>query len=264
MAHDPTYGNLCLGVGAAHAGSDWLRSALTGHPAMSVCPMADVDYFHHRHMGGGAPGRAARAARLQAAPDPLPPGWATHYLSDPVDDAWYLRLFADASHHAYRCDFSDSAAFLSAADWRRIEAQCDRLRVIFTMCDPLARLWRHGLARHAGAAQPDLRRFLDCPDIRRAGDYGATLAAMQDGLTEGAWRVVFHEDIGDDPLFMLRRIEQFLGLAPDPDLEPPPMAERHPPPPDADEVPRDVANLLRRVRRDVEEAGFSPPDCWSL
>ncbi len=281
MTRELVFGNLFLCIGAAHAGTSWLRQALVGHPHLSVCPIADVDYFHHRHVDPDhltaerRRARLGRAAAVDAAMDgPNNEGpasdWVAAYLSDPVDDAWYRRLFPQHPDPGYACDFSNSGALLTAAHWRQIEAQCRTLRVLYLMRDPLTRLWQHGQADgHAEAAPPQdagapYAAFHRSGTIRRAGDYARTLAAMQDGLKIGSWRVIFYEDLAEDPQATLDAVERFLGLPATPGRPLPPVPDgvRHTP--DPQHVPPDVARDLASVRREVEAAGFSPPDCWQF
>lgn len=50
MGRGRLFGNLCLGIGATFSGTYWLRTALAGHPDLSICPMGNVDYLYHRHL----------------------------------------------------------------------------------------------------------------------------------------------------------------------------------------------------------------------
>lgn len=277
MRPSAIFGKLCLGIGGADDGVDWLRAALAPHRDLWVCPLDTNDYLYRRVLGAPKPGERHRMRRLcegsALACDPATrtpedlrralDGGAL-YLADPVDDAWYAGLLTLGREQAYACDFSGQGALLTAQNWRRIEAECDTLRVIFIMRDPLARSWHRLHAQHAGTEGGTVAPVW--PDALHdpAGEYGATLAALQDGLKARSWRVIFYEDVEEDPAFTLRGIEKFLNIDPMPHPNVAKIAAQGPSLPDPDDVPPDIAADMARIRRDVEAAGFSPPDCWTF
>lgn len=286
MTNGRLFGDLFLGIGAMKAGTTWLYAMLDRHPALHFCPEKEVHYFYHRYVDNAQLNEQRRLSNVRERYllrfDPQTANidrvrqnlhWVSAYLSGPVDDHWYRNLFQLRRHHRYACDFSNLSAHLPASVWPRIEAQCDTLRVLYTMRDPLKRLWSHTkfhlqvtdqlhLLDKWGPDQFDA--FVRQPFIWDNAEYGRTLRAMQDGLSAPCWKAVFYEDIHADQRAMLRGIEDFLGIAhfdyPDALL-----ARRftesvsHPMPAFfADLFARDIA----RIRAEVQDAGFVLPDRW--
>ena len=280
------FGNLFLGIGAMKAGTTWLYAMLDRHPALHFCPEKEVHYFYHRYVDNSQLSEACRLSnareRYLLRFDPETANidrvrqnlhWVSAYLSGPVDDHWYRNLFQLRRHHHYACDFSNLSAHLPATVWPRIEAQCDTLRVLYTMRDPLKRLWSHTkfhlqvtdqlhLLEQWGPDQFD--SFVRQPFIWDNAEYGRTLCAMAEGLSAECWKAVFYEDMHADQRGMLRGIEDFLSVTPF-DYPEALLARRftesvaHPMPGFfADLFAADIA----RIRGEVQDAGFALPARW--
>ncbi|MEB8388976.1 sulfotransferase [Rhodobacteraceae bacterium KMM 6894] len=280
------FGDLFLGIGAMKAGTTWLYAMLDRHPELHFCPEKEVHYFYHRYVDSAQLSEQRRLSNarerylLRFNPDTANMDrvrqnlhWVSSYLSGPVDDHWYRNLFQLRRHHRYACDFSNLSAHLPASVWPRIEAQCETLRVLYTMRDPLKRLWSHTKFHLQVTNQlhlldqwgPDqFNSFVRQPFIWDNAEYGRTLRAMQDGLSGDCWKAVFYEDIHADQRAMLRGIEDFLGVAqfdyPEALLSrrftesvPHPMPDFF-----ADLFATDIA----RICTEVQAAGFTLPTRW--
>lgn len=286
MADHRIFGNLFLGIGAMKAGTTWLYAMLERHPELHFCPEKEIHYFHHRYVD---PGQLSEARRLANARDRYllrfdPDGanidrirlnlhWVSAYLSGPVDDHWYRGLFQMRRQHRYACDFSNLSAHLPAEVWPRIESSCDRLRVLYTMRDPLKRLWSH-VKFHLQVTDQlhlletwgprEFEAFARKPFIWDNAEYGRTLRALAQGLRRENWQAVFYEDIHADQRTMLRRIEDFLGVThhdyPDALLARRYTESVRQPMPAffADIFAADVA----RIGDELRQEGFEPPETW--
>lgn len=286
MTERRLFGDLFLGIGAMKAGTTWLYAMLDRHPALHFCPEKEVHYFYHRYVDNTQLSEARRLSnareRYLLRFDPETANidrvrqnlhWVSAYLSGPVDDHWYRNLFQLRRHHRYACDFSNLSAHLPATVWPRIESQCDTLRVLYTMRDPLKRLWSHTkfhlqvtdqlhLLEQWGPDQFDA--FVRQPFIWDNAEYGRTLRAMSEGLSAECWKAVFYEDMHADQRAMLRGIEDFLGVTPF-DYPEALLARRftesvaHP-------MPGFFADLfaddIARIRGEVQAAGFTLPARW--
>lgn len=286
MADNRIFGNLFLSVGAMKAGTTWLYAMLERHPELLFCPEKEIHYFHHRYVD---PTRLGEQRRLSNAReryllrfDPETANidrvrqnlhWVSAYLSEPVDDHWYRNLFQMRRQHRFACDFSNLSAHLPADVWPRIESSCDRLRVLYTMRDPLKRLWSHTKFHLQVTGQlhlldtwgpRDFEAFVRKPFIWDNAEYGRTLRNLAQGLSPGTWRAIFYEDIHADQSAMLRRIEDFLGVShhvyPDALLSRRYTESVRHPMPDffADLFATDIA----RIRNEVEQEGHIPPVGW--
>lgn len=230
------FGNLFLSAGAMKAGTTWLFSVLNHHPELYFTPEKEIHYFYHRyvdsrllsherrlentksrHLGGIDPKRSnIDRVRYNLA-------WLVDYLSQPVDDLWYRRLFSAMRDQRYGGDFSNLYALLPAEAWARIAADCGRLRVLYTLRDPVRRLWSHlkfhlqisgGIDRLDTWSPGKIERFVRRPFLWDNAEYGRNLRAMKAGLPEGCLKVIFYEDLHADQRGTLAEIETFLGLTP--------------------------------------------------
>ena len=286
MTHPRLFGDLFLSVGAMKAGTTWLYAALDRHPELLFCPEKELHYFYHRYVDSSQLSEASRLRNtrerylLRFDPDKANIDriranlhWLSAYLSNPVDDHWYAGLFHRRRHHRYACDFSNLSAHLPGDVWPRIAASCDTLRVLYTMREPLARLWSHvkfhlqvtgqlEVLDHWGP--DDFDHFARQGFIWDNGEYGAALRRLKAGLSADSWTAVFYEDIHADPRAMLRRIEGFLDIAhhryPDDMLTHRVAASvRHPMPAFFPEL---FADDMTRIRREVTREGFDLPPQW--
>lgn len=288
MGDHKLLGNLFLGVGAMKAGTTWLYAMLERHPELLFCPEKETHYLYHRYIDPTQLSETRRLCNVRERYllrfDPETANidrvrqnlhWISAYLSNPVDDHWYRNLFQMRRHHRYACDFSNLSAHLPADVWPRIAANCDRLRVLYTMRDPVKRLWSHTKFHLQVTDQlhllddwrpRDFERFVRQPFIWDNAEYGRTLRALREGLPGDTWQAVFYEDIHADRRAMLRRIEAFLGIAaheyPDALLARRyTESVRHP-------MPDFFAGLfaadLARIRDEVVQEGFTLPDAWGV
>lgn len=286
MSEAKLLGNLFLGVGAMKAGTTWLYAVLDRHPELLFCPEKEVHYFYHRYVDAA---QLSEQRRLENAReryllrfDPAHANidrvrqnlhWVSAYLSGPVDDHWYRGLFQMRRHHRYACDFSNLSAHVPADVWPRIEAGCDRLRVLYTMRHPLRRLWSHTkfhlqvtgqLAALDTWRAADFDAFVRRPFIWDNAEYGRVLRNLRAGLTAEAWQAIFYEDIHADQRGSLAQIEDFLGVARfDYPAE---LLQRrftesvqHPMP---DFFADLFADDLARITDEVRAEGITTPDSW--
>lgn len=236
MAAGKIYGNLFLSIGAMKAGTTWLFTLLARHPELHVTPEKEIHYFYHRYVN---PDFLSERRRLHEVKtrylyrfDPQRSKideirrhlhWMSHYLSDPIDDFWYRNLFHMRGREKWACDFSNLYAHLPPEAWPGIAGRCDRLRVIYTMRHPVARLWSHTKFHLQVAGEldkldswgpDDFDAFLRQPHIWENSEYGAVLRRMKAGLAPENTLVLFYENIHADQRAALAQIEAFLELTP--------------------------------------------------
>lgn len=286
MTHPKTFGHLFLSVGAMKAGTTWLYAVLARHPALHFAMEKEIHYFYHRYVNDGQLSEAnrLREARnrylLRFDPDKANIDvvranlhWVSAYLDRPVDDFWYRNLFHMRPHQQYACDFSNLNAHLPAQAWPQIASKCEKLRVLFTMRDPIKRLWSHtkfhlqltGNIELLERWGPDeYREFVRRPHIWMNAEYGTVLRNLREGLPKENRKILFYENIHADQRGTLKEIEEFLDIAA---FEYPQTlldkrfteSVKHPMPAFFPEL---FADDVARIRAEIEAEGFDIPEKW--
>ncbi len=234
MTGPPLFGNLFLSAGAMKAGTTWLYSVLSRHPNLHFTPEKEIHYFYAKYVDDGI---LSDQRRLENAVnkyigriDPNSANidrvrydlhWVAAYLNRPLDDYWYRNLFHFSHRQRYGCDFSNLYALLPAEAWPQISSNCRTLRVLYTMRDPIKRLWSH-IKFHLEVThklelldtwRPDeFDDFARKPFIWDNGEYGRAYRRMKMGLAPEQLKVIFFEDIRSGPRDILAGIEDFLEL----------------------------------------------------
>ena len=296
MSSHTLYGNLFLSIGAMKAGTTWLYSLLSRHPELHFSLEKEVHYLYDAYVWPSITSRLKRQPRnlrndmrLMRARDTylnrIRPGQDTpamigakiaairQYLSEPIDDHWYQKLFQDRPDGAYACDFSNLSALLSARHWARVEAKCTKLRVLYTMRDPVERLWSHAkfFLEHSG--QPEAVdtwgaeqyiKLLSKPHISVHSEYGKVVRTLRKALPETSHCFLFYEDIHADRRGALRQIEEFLEIAPFD--YPENLFDRRQAASMKREMPaffpEIAADISDRVKGELLQLGLTPPDSW--
>ena len=237
--------NLLLSVGAMKAGTSWLYMQLRGHPAIDATPVKEVHYFAHCHTPHKMLDFPMRVRQFQAATKWFPAhepdktrgllDWYGRYLADPVDDRWFAGLFEDPQGPRWSAEFSNLGSLLGQEGWTHVHEIARQVRVLFTIREPLDRLWSHakfhlqvsGMDDCIGSwAESDYRRFLESPEISDHRRYARTLKTLSENLSREEYRYFFFDGIAQQPLRLLREIEDFLGIDPG-TYDLPALGERH-------------------------------------
>lgn len=280
------FGNLFLNVGAMKAGTTWLYSVLVHHPELHFSHEKEIHYFYHRYVDAKTLSDERRLANAQnkylAHIDPATSNvnavqqrlrWTSSYLQGPIDNLWYRNIFSLRRSEKYNCDFSNLSAHIPAEAWPLIRESCDNLRVVFVMRDPIKRLWSHmRFALQQGQQLGDLKDwspkdydlFARQSFIWMNGEYGQVVRRLCDGLPDSNRLILFYEDLHADQRGALRKIETFLGIPhfnyPEAALQAQPTKSEPIPMPDffARLFSKDVA----RIKKDLTDLGFAPPESW--
>ncbi|APE45051.1 sulfotransferase family protein [Sulfitobacter alexandrii] len=281
-----TFNNLFLSIGAMKAGTTWLYAVLAQHPALYFALEKEIHYFYHKYVDKNMLSEKYRLAeaknRYLMRYDPEKANidaiqknlhWVSAYLDRPVDDFWYRNLFQMRDREIYACDFSNLNAQLPVEAWPQISAKCDNLRVLYTMRDPIKRLWSHtkfhlqitgGADKLNSWGPDDFNEFVRRPHIWRNAEYGQVLRTLREGLEPQQRKVIFYEDIHADQRGTLRQIEEFLRI---PAFKyPQAILDRRFTESIKHEMPAFFPELfaedIRRIRGEIEAEGFTLPEKW--
>lgn len=224
--------NLFLSVGAIKAGTTWLFSQLADHPDIFFSREKEIHYFAHMHLPDKPLSRETRARRFKDfAASVNEKGniditrrivlWYGNYLDEPVNDRWYINLFCFRGRQKYCADFSNLYALLPPEGWDHVHKVARNVRVIYTMRDPLKRLWSHTrfhmqfigkVDQLSNWSRSDYQAFLKLPHVEAHTHYADIISRMRSSLNEDELRVYFFESFRGRPVDMLRDVENFLGV----------------------------------------------------
>ncbi len=146
--------------------------------------------------------------------------YADRYMTNPVDDAWFDRVFTAAGDR-YAADFSNYYALLDSQGWNHVKSLTRHLRVIYTLRHPIERLWSHIKFQYIQSGRrADLERFglRDLETILADGAissharYGDIVESLKSNLADEQLHLVVFEDVQTDFATTIRQIEDFLGI----------------------------------------------------
>lgn len=276
---------LFLSVGAMKAGTTWLHRQFAMHPDVFFSPEKEIHFFADPRGDSGPMLLERRIHRYQQVVKNLNPkrfgprtqqnlAWyAEKYLALSVNLEWYESLFAARSAEAYCADFSNLYALLDDGGWRYVQATAEVLRVVYTLRDPVDRLWSHVKFHHEFTGElhqlshwkrEDYAAFVARPYVADHTDYAGVIRRLRRHLTENELLIQFFEDVREHPSEALARIESFLGIA---SIERPPKrltetvnpSQQLPQPPFFREV---VGNLCRDQIGQLVDLGLKLPEAW--
>lgn len=286
MGTPPLFGNLFLSIGAMKAGTTWLYTVLARHPELHFSMEKEIHYFYHRYVNSQQLNdqrrlRNAKQNYLQRI-DPEKSNvdhvrrnlhWVSAYLSRPVDDLWFSNLFDLRGAQKYACEFSNLTAHIPVEAWPRIKNDSDRLRVLYTMRDPIKRLWSHTKFHLQVTKQLDkldtwtpdeFKAFAKKQFLWENAEYGAVLRRVNQGLSRECWMPLFYEDLHADQRGTLKSIEAFLGISnfdyPQELLERRLTESVKRPMPDF--FPDLFSEDVSRIKSELSDLGLEPPETW--
>lgn len=147
--------------------------------------------------------------------------YADRYLTSPVDDAWFDRVYAAAGDR-WAADFSNYNAVLSDAGWERAKRLADELKIIYMMREPTDRLWSHikfDLIQSGRREEldhlsaDDVARLLHNPAIVAHAQYARIVDNLKRHLRPDQILFLTLDQVTADFVGQMRRIEQFLGIS---------------------------------------------------
>ncbi|QXT39517.1 sulfotransferase [Gymnodinialimonas ceratoperidinii] len=285
MTETATFDHLLLGVGAMKAGTTWMYDALNRHPDIHFCREKEVHYLYARHVNASILSDAARMRRAQGYLrfDPeasaLPVlqkrvAWTARWLDGAVDDTWFKNLYRDRGAARWIADFSNMNALVPEEGWAALHARTRKLRVLYTLRDPLDRLWSHVRfhLKVQGASEKlnvwsldELERHIRHDvDYLAHNDYVAAIERMRAALPRDCLRIDVFDRIRAEPRAFIADIERFLELpAVDlPDRITSRVVNPSPPRPLPEGLAARFAEDVARQIDGLKSLGVAVPETW--
>jgi Sulfotransferase domain len=223
-----------LVIGAMKAGTTSLFEYLRGHPEIDLPPDKEVPYFNDDRLYG----KVAWDEYLRLA-FPTPKRGRLSGTVTPL----YMSPIACASEAGADGKVPASTGYDNFALPRRIHERLPSARLIAILRDPVERAYSHYVeeTRRSGESRPfavavdDLLRpdtlarsrshLMPNSGYIALGEYGRLLEGYYDLFPRERILVLLTRDLAREPLDVLRRIYDFLGVASD--VEPPNLGKRY-------------------------------------
>jgi hypothetical protein len=225
-----------LVIGAQKAGTTWLDRNLRTHPQIWLPPEKEIHFFDlPRPLPFAAllfaPQRAARHwaksrlerdwAKVRAGKQSL--GWYLRYYFRPRNNRWYTSLFQPAADQICG-ECTPRYAILPESGIARIRELMPNSKIIYLLRDPIDRMWsdlamfqgpRFGGKGLRQADDNAIDYFLTNPQNLAHSRYASNLERWEKFYPASRIFMGYQEEICQCPENLLRRLYEFLGVAPD-------------------------------------------------
>jgi hypothetical protein len=253
--------NLFLSVGAMKAGTTWLYEQLKKHPDIYFTPIKELHYFANKV---GIENQLNHKKRIEIFKDCMNihhKGNAM-YISENIDEIawyaefarpkeisneWYESLFRFRSEKKFCADFSNLYCQMGFDGWENVYKVTKNVKVIYTLRDPLLRLWSHykfhmkWIRREDEALDAGFEHFknlLNKPWFWVNAEYSKNYSLLKANIRDEDLRIFYFEDFRSEPAKKLEDVQQFL---------------------DINNIPVKMDSLSKKINVTKE---FEPPDEW--
>lgn len=222
--------NYFVCIGAQKSGTTWLARVLTTHPDIFVTPVKEIHYFDHTRGLTDQLSPKKRKSRYRKYHQRMWTQWARfkeyrdqwswyrHYMSSPIDDAWYAGLFRARSGRRFAGEVTPEYAIIGVEGLQHIRRLAPDARVIYIMRNPVARAWSQVLHQcrvrglDANKQSPaSITSMVTEPRFAELCDYAATLDAMAAVFPPEQTLILFYEEMHSDRLAALEEVCRFIG-----------------------------------------------------
>jgi len=219
---------LLIGAGAMKAGTTWLYKQLSPHPFIHFSPVKELCYFSYSNGMGRQLDYSARNNKYQQA---LNRGikhrkrlkWFERFAQPgEVNEEWYCTLFSGVSKDVYCADFSNLYALLPEQALAKVQGVAEEVKVIYTLRDPLERLWSQvkfhfkfvgnedGVDR---LSETEFKRMIDRPAFWNHAEYFSNYHRLVNVFGKEQVRLFYLEDLTAFPQGSLWDLEKFLDIS---------------------------------------------------
>ncbi|HHL20789.1 MAG TPA: sulfotransferase [Aliiroseovarius sp.] len=232
--------SLIFCVGAAKSGTSWLHEYLAGHPECFLRKVKELHYFdaleakgrwHRRQTEARLEAARTRLAGFseaeRAANTYLPAliadleDWLQVFDGMAPNDPGYLDYVGLGREKAAVVgDFTPAYATLTRATYRHMAGMADKVKFLFIMRDPLARLWSNIRMNAAGKGDMAIASEVDSylagnnRNLTLRSNYRRTLNRLLAVIPRENLHLEFYERLFTPEA--IERLCAFLGIAPKP------------------------------------------------
>mgnify|MGYP002010939366 FL=1 len=219
------------------AGTTWLYEILKDHPDVKFTPEKEIHYFANKVGIENQLNFRNRTLKLKNVMQKYHNGnakyisenldeiaWYVKYANKSIiDNEWYISLFDNLPESKYFADFSNLYCQMDHAGWANVEEVSINNKVIYTLRDPLKRLWSHYKFHHKWVGKEDdvlddgielFKETLSKDWFINNADYAKNLMLLNESIHKDNLMVLYFEDFRDDPQQQADNIADFLNLSP--------------------------------------------------
>lgn len=228
--------NLFLSVGAMKAGTTWLYERLKDHPDVKFTPEKEIHYLANKFGIESQLEHKNRILKLKTILNKYCNGnakfiseniheidWYVKYAKDPkINNDWYISLFDSVQDNKYCADFSNLYCQMHHKAWANVHEISNNTKVIYTLRDPLKRLWSHYKFHHKWVGKEDsvlddgfelFKSTLDKPWFYKNADYAGNLRKVIEGVGQDNVLILYFEDFRKTPEKEVDKISKFLNIS---------------------------------------------------
>lgn len=227
--------NLFLSVGAMKAGTTWLYEQLKNHQDIYFTPEKEIHYFANKVGIENQLSHKSRIIKLKSILEVVCKGnpkyisenlekisWYTEYARDKdISNEWYESLFRFNHEKRYCADFSNLYCQMGPEGWKNVRKIARNVKVIYTLRDPLDRLWSHykfhmkWIGRENEVINDGFEIFkttLDDNFFWVNTEYSRNYNMLNNLLRDNELMVLYFEDFRAKPIEMLHHVYEFLNV----------------------------------------------------
>ncbi|MDT8893925.1 sulfotransferase domain-containing protein [Halomonas sp. I1] len=227
--------NLFLSAGAMKAGTTWLYERLKDHPDIFFTPEKEIHYFANVAGIERQLSYRNRLLKLKEVIEKCSGGnpkfiskhvgeisWYAKYAGkEKIDGSWYESLFEGNSDKKYCADFSNLYCQMDRKGWAHAKTLSNNIKVIYTLRDPLERLWSHYKFHHKWVGKEDsviddglglFEETLGKPWFYKNSSYLENFNNIVDGVGKENVMLLYFEDFRENPQREADKIAEFLGI----------------------------------------------------
>ncbi|MBU3014061.1 sulfotransferase domain-containing protein [Poseidonibacter lekithochrous] len=227
--------NLFLSVGAMKAGTTWLYEQLKDHPEIYFTPEKEIHYFANKVGIENQLNHRNRILKFKPIMEKYAKGnpafisqnmeeiyWYSNYARPKeIDNDWYQSLFSLNKDRKFNADFSNLYCQMDKDGWDNVRKIGKNIKVIYTLRDPLKRLWSHykfhmkWVNREDEALEVGFEHFKELLDKHFFwinAEYTRNYKLLKENLKDDELMILYFEDFREDPVKMLLEVQRFLGV----------------------------------------------------